>query len=91
MIDWIGPTLSGLGGAFVLWISQLIKKSWEDRQSARANRQTKEDILFLSVRELTDEVGRLRALGRHHEIPQGELGPLIVTSWDAYLKGKGRG
>lgn len=81
-MDWLGPALSGIGGMFVLWLSQLTKKAWEDRQTARENRENREDLLFRTIRVLTDEVGRLRRVARDHGVPEEHLGPLVVTPWD---------
>jgi hypothetical protein len=81
-MDWIGPTLSGVGGAFLLWLSQMTMKAWNDRQKARENRENREDLLFRTIRVLTDEVSKLRQLGREHGVSEDELGPLVITPWD---------
>lgn len=84
-MEWgagIGPALSGVGGAVVLWLSQVTARAWSDRQRARLHREDREDLLFRTIRVLTDEVGRLRALCRHHDVSEEEIGPLIVTPWD---------
>lgn len=84
-MEWgagIGPALSGVGGAVVLWLSQVTARAWSDRQKAKQHRESRDDLLFRTIRVLTDEVGRLRALCRRHDIPEDELGPLIITPWD---------
>lgn len=84
-MDWgqsIGPALSGIGGAVFLWLTQIIAKAWTERQKAREQIEDREDLLFRTIRVLTDEVGRLRALCRSHSVPESHLGPLIVTPWD---------
>ena len=84
-MEWgqsIGPALSGIGGALILWISQVAMKGWNDRQKARQSRADREDLLHQSRRVLLDEIGRLRALLRHHQIPEEEIGPMVADPWD---------
>lgn len=80
--QYIGPALMLALGALIKWAGDISKAAWDDRQKARQSREDEEDLLHLSRRVLIDEVGRLRALCRRHNVPEDELGPLVADPWD---------
>lgn len=84
-MEWgqtIGPVLLLATGALVKWLGDVGKAAWDDRRKARQDREDDDDLLHLSRRLLIDEVGRLRALARRHNVPEDELGPLVADPWD---------
>ena len=83
----IGPALMLALGALLKWAGDVGKSAWDERVKARAHRESEDDLLHLSRRLLIDEVGRLRALARRHNVPEDELGPLVADPWDE----RGRG
>ena len=80
----IGPALMLALGALLKWAGDVGKSAWDERVKARAHRESEDDLLHHSRRVLLDEVGRLRALCREHNVPPAELGPLVVDPWDQH-------
>lgn len=83
----IGPIILLAVGAVLKWAGDVASSAWGERRKAIAHRESEDDLLHHSRRVLIDEVGRLRALCRDHNVPPSELGPLVVDPWEVHHHG----
>jgi hypothetical protein len=84
-VEWgqsIGPALLLALGALLKWVGDVSKASWDERRKARRQEEDREDLLHRSRRVLLDEIGRLRALCRRHNVPEEQIGPVVHDPWD---------